>query len=250
MSRKPGQKPHIRTANVSTAGLEAKRKNQQAPAGDFGARLPTFSKDVVRRAIEAGICPWCNRGPYKMIASHTTRVHGVDARELRDLAGLTYSTSLLPEETRQKFSDRAHRQREAGVLVGSPNGGRGPHRLSEAGKDALRRSLDATRSPEQLRAATAASHTPEVKAKRSESVRKRKEERRGFPVDHGQYAMYARGCRCQPCKDANAADARNRRKTRTCLRCGHPSETHAGIARQIGACSHEGCACRRWRSQP
>jgi transposase len=49
---------------------------------------------IVKRAIEAQMCPWCGAGPYRALACHTNRAHGVDKVELRTLAGLPWNASI------------------------------------------------------------------------------------------------------------------------------------------------------------
>lgn len=106
---------------------------RRAPAGVAGRVLPP-SVEATRRAVMAGICPFCGRGPFLVLAGHTQKVHGVDRFELRELADLTYSTSLLDERTREAFSARARARLATGVPLPSSNGVRKKRRLSPAGK--------------------------------------------------------------------------------------------------------------------
>jgi ribosomal protein S27AE len=82
----------------------------------------------------AGICPFCGRGPFQVLAGHTQKVHGVDRFELRELADLTYSTSILDERTREAFSARAKARLAAGIPLPTNDGARKKRRLSPAGK--------------------------------------------------------------------------------------------------------------------
>lgn len=106
---------------------------RRAPAGVAGRVLPP-SVEATRRAVMAGICPFCARGPFQVLASHTQKVHGVDRFELRELADLTYSTSLLDERTRQQFSARAKARFATGVGLPTSSGVGKKRRLSPAGK--------------------------------------------------------------------------------------------------------------------
>lgn len=74
-------------------------------AGVHGAVVAP-SKEALRAAIESQTCPWCGRGPFKMLASHTNREHGIDRVELRDLAGLPRRSSICSPET-SEISRRA-----------------------------------------------------------------------------------------------------------------------------------------------
>ena len=202
------------------------------------------TRDQIRAGIEAQICPWCGSGPFKILASHTTRLHGVDRFQLRDLAGFTYSASVCAPEV---ADERREIVRRAGHIPTPP--GKGTKRvLSEAAKEIARRKLDAARSEDQRLAATAASQTPQARAKQGASLRKSWAERRGGELEHGDYRRYKTGCHCVLCKAAHAQHHRERRAATWCITCGHARDSHNGSSR-IGFCSAEGCECRRWRSQ-
>ena len=115
------------------SALRTEVLRQRAPAGVAGRVLPP-SVEATRRAVMAGICPFCGRGPFLVLAGHTQKVHGVDRFELRELADLTYSTSLLDERTREAFSARAKARLATGVPLPISNGVRKKRRLSPAGK--------------------------------------------------------------------------------------------------------------------
>jgi hypothetical protein len=113
--------------------LRSERLLRRAPAGVAGRVLPP-SVEATRRAVLAGICPFCGRGPYQVLAGHTQEVHGVDRFELRELADLTYSTSILDERTREAFQARAKARLAAGIPLPTNQGTRKKRRLSPAGK--------------------------------------------------------------------------------------------------------------------
>lgn len=202
------------------------------------------TRDQIRAGIEAQICPWCSKGPFKILASHTTRLHGVDRFQLRDLGGFTYSASVCAPEVSE---ERREIVRRIGPVLMSP--GKGVKRnLSEAAKEIAQRKLDAARSEDQRRAATAAAHSPEAKARRGASLRQTWAKRRGGELEHGDHRRYKTGCRCDDCKAAHAKHFRERRAAFRCAACGHTRESHNG-ASSIGFCGSDGCDCRRWRSQ-
>lgn len=202
------------------------------------------TREQIQAGIEAQICPWCDAGPFKILASHTTRLHGVDRFQLRDLAGLTYSASVCAPEV---ADERREIVRRSGRVLVSP--GKGIKRnLSEAAKEIARRKLADARSEEQRLAATAASQTPQARAKQGASLRRSWAERRGGELEHGDHRRYKTGCRCDLCKAAHAKHFRELRAVTHCASCGHGRDGHNGAAR-IGFCSAEGCDCRRWRSQ-
>lgn len=85
-----------------TSRLQAAAKARRGPAG-FGEVASPPSKEAVRRSVEAGMCPFCGRGPFKVVSVHTNKKHGVDKFELRKLAGMTRNEpTCLPA-----FSERA-----------------------------------------------------------------------------------------------------------------------------------------------
>lgn len=89
-----------------------------------------------RRAIMNGECPFCGK-PFKNIAAHTTRTHGVDKFELKEIAGIPKSRSACSVEHRETCSERSKRQfREnpghAEKLITSPKSK--TRRYSEAGQ--------------------------------------------------------------------------------------------------------------------
>jgi len=77
-----------RTLAVNERVLKGKELLRKTPDGQFGQLVPP-SKEAVRAAIEAQLCPFCARGPYKSLAVHTCKAHGVNSRELRQMAGMT-----------------------------------------------------------------------------------------------------------------------------------------------------------------
>lgn len=80
--------------------LAATRKLARSPEGQHGQVVAPDSS-AVREAIAAGKCPWCGRGPYRVLATHTSRSHGVGAAELRELAGLKKRASICDPDHSQ-----------------------------------------------------------------------------------------------------------------------------------------------------
>lgn len=97
-------------------------------AGVFGAVVAP-SQDAMRAAIESQTCPWCGAGPYKMLASHTNKSHGVDKKELREMAGYTARVSICSPEraedarrslvNREDWEETRKRANERSVQAGS-----------------------------------------------------------------------------------------------------------------------------------
>lgn len=58
-----------------------------------------MDEKTLRGFIEAQMCPWCPKGPFKVLAKHTYRAHGIGGPELRERAGLYKRASICsPEE--------------------------------------------------------------------------------------------------------------------------------------------------------
>ena len=57
---------------------------------------------VIREALKNGLCPWCDAGPFKMVAGHISRTHGLSSRELRIRAEIRMEESICDPE----YSDR------------------------------------------------------------------------------------------------------------------------------------------------
>jgi hypothetical protein len=66
------------------------------------------SPEAIRACIGAQECPFCGRGPFKLLAQHTRWSHGIGTRDLRDMAGLNYTVSICSPEHSQKLSERSH----------------------------------------------------------------------------------------------------------------------------------------------
>lgn len=93
-------------ASVQTRGVAESRLRTEQKQADHGGHDPQalLSKDTVRGFLEAFMCPWCDRGPFKVVAVHVSRMHGVGPKELRDLAGLCYNETLTEPETHARRS--------------------------------------------------------------------------------------------------------------------------------------------------
>lgn len=87
----------------------------------------------------AGKCPWCGRGPYRLLAGHTNKSHGIDKYELRDLAGVAYSTSICDPELAEELSKNSKRRGSGGVIASA--GPRKQARISDAGRAAWREAV-------------------------------------------------------------------------------------------------------------
>ncbi len=106
---------------------------QRSPAAQYASITPP-SRDALLRSIEAQRCPWCGRGPFKMLPVHTNKAHGVDKWELRELAGLSTSDSLVSEEVRDALRAAALRNGNVQRAIEASRVKRGPRRQTTAGR--------------------------------------------------------------------------------------------------------------------
>lgn len=124
-------------------------REARTPAGQAG-RLAAPSPESLMTFVKAQTCPWCGSGPYKLLANHTHRAHGVSAADLREMAGLIKTAVICSPEVSEK-------SRARGVLQGIPEAARTaprkPHVYSAAGKAVNRAKLEAARTPEQRKGA-------------------------------------------------------------------------------------------------
>ncbi len=222
---------------VPVERLRVQELAKRGPAGVFGHVAP-LSREAMQRAIESQICPWCGKGPFKMLPVHTNKVHGVDKWEFRELAGLTSQQALIADETRQAMREAALRNDPQSTAQRARAGaasksGRRTQRWTTAGlaKNAATLAaweLDNPEKARQARIKAARSVTPEGRARqadalrelhaahpeRAERFRQRMQEpdiaaRRKAAIaaafalpEHGTVARYKHRCRCEPCREA------------------------------------------------
>lgn len=229
---------------VSAEALRAKRLAEKTPEGQKDEdRLVSYDPSDVRRAIEAGLCPFCGAGPYSVIAQHVSVKHGIDRRELRDLAGLTYGAVICDPAHSRRRADSA---RSSGTPWLTYSGVHKSKKLSKAGKDVLAESArknfqlsDSEKQSERGRKA----NSEEARERRAETRKARqgtyKRPERRKPVECGTKRAYDVGCRCDSCKAANAEAARNYRAgaRKPCTRCGGPKLAGGRGARLCESCN-------------
>lgn len=130
-----------RGVNASKLSMESRMLHEK------GEPQALLEAEVVRRFIDANLCPYCSRGPFKNLAGHTIRTHGIDRRELREAAGVPLSypvaspdlRALKAEQGKASGFGAAHDPSEMGK-----RGGAAPHRLSSASRDAISQSAKRT----------------------------------------------------------------------------------------------------------
>lgn len=148
----PNNQTVIAYQGVSAETLRAKRLEQKTPAGQAD-RVVSYDPAAVLAAIEAQTCPFCGAGPYKVLAVHTSKIHGVDRRELRELAGLNGSARICAPEFSERARQLAH-EHNLGAMGAAVDRSSRPkkYRTTSAGRAAVSRNLEtyfATLSPEE-----------------------------------------------------------------------------------------------------
>lgn len=130
--------------------------------------------EIAREQLRAGICPYCARGPFRTIASHTWQVHEMSGRQLRDEFGFYFDEPLCDP-------DSSARRREIALK----------HVIWENTDPAM---------PRQKRGLSkkAIARLAEIGFKRGHPPTRFK------TIKHGTRTEYVRGCRCPSCKQANS----------------------------------------------
>jgi hypothetical protein len=58
-------------------------------------------------ALHEGMCPFCDRGPFRMVAGHVSSAHAVSRHDLREWLGLNRSHILTSPDLHEERSDLA-----------------------------------------------------------------------------------------------------------------------------------------------
>jgi hypothetical protein len=104
-----GSKPNARrTLRANEASLDSYIKTSRARnAGQAGWVTPN-SAERVRELVDAQICPVCGDGPFKVVAMHTNRCHGIGRYELRELCGVSKTASITAPAIHAGYVARGH----------------------------------------------------------------------------------------------------------------------------------------------
>ena len=63
----------------------------------------------IREKLFDGVCPFCGAGPFSVVAGHVVRKHEINSRELHNMAGLFYRTSITSPEYHEATVERSRR---------------------------------------------------------------------------------------------------------------------------------------------
>lgn len=197
------------------------------------------STEEIRAGISCQVCPWCGKGPFKMLPVHVNRIHGIDKWELRELAGYATTDPLCGASAIASMRAAAAANNHIEVAIAASRRGRSRQRWTRAGRDRVQGNLErwALENPDeaaQQRAkAIRASKAADAVTKHSESLKRHYQEHperiqelraraaRFFYTDEadakraakraanrrpcGTAAAYRRGCRCEACRAAKRA---------------------------------------------
>lgn len=130
-----GDKTYTGLNSVATDRLRELDKLRVQGSGIDGRLIPP-SEEAMRIALESQLCPWCGSGPFKVLAIHTGRAHGVDAAELRALAGLGKFATICAEDYSEFRADMKRGQALPDTAYGEAQ--RKKRSLSPAGRRSQR----------------------------------------------------------------------------------------------------------------
>lgn len=128
-----------RSRGASRNVIDAKIKLERAKPAGQSEQVVFPSSEAVQAAVRSGICPCCGRGPFALLARHTHAQHGIDKKQLRDLAGLAYSDSITSDGLKEQ-----RRQIALGLIASGrlrPPGGKKGRKAepSAAGRERMKR---------------------------------------------------------------------------------------------------------------
>jgi hypothetical protein len=117
LERQAERRERWRTRKAAQRAVRGARMTARQQRADVVVDLPV---EEIRQAIAEQVCPWCGRGPFKMLAGHTQRAHGVDCDALREMAGLIKAASLCDSDYAARCSnENDSRWQPGGVLAES-----------------------------------------------------------------------------------------------------------------------------------
>ena len=195
------------------------------------------SLDEARDLLRRQMCPACGEGPWKSPLGHMWSSHGLRAKAVRDLCGITTVEKVTDPELSQRLSERkgmsseeARRLVELRVAKGSKA------QWTSEGRQKVRRNIEqvnAVLDNQQRQVAAALSKEPDAISRQASSLRSAwasmsPEERRARSAHLlrssaelsaqareawavrgvqpcGTRAAYRRGCRCPECREAYLA---------------------------------------------
>jgi hypothetical protein len=158
----------------------------------------------IRDCIKDCMCPFCNGGPFRCLATHTRQMHDINKYQLRDMAEYSYSESICDSDFSKDCAKRAL-SRPMPTNTGKSYTVKNKSKVwSKAYKTKLD-NVSLEKRKEMAKKATIATKTDENRKHCSEIQLRIWEEKLG-PPQHGTERMYRlRNCRCDICRAGNTA---------------------------------------------
>jgi hypothetical protein len=183
-----------------------------------GGAVSDIERERIRSCIEACICPFCGRGPWKKLPVHTYHAHATDQKELRRMAGLSARDSISSSDHVALMRDRAESDPRFKAMLP----------LAWAA-NVLRNGSPEEREAAQLGLA-AARKNPTSKAKRLRTLGYLPKPNGPLPSNdprHGTINAYTNlKCRCVACTEANAERTRAFRERRAAQKSAEKESDH------------------------
>lgn len=79
-------------------------------------QVPPKELEEMWRVSLAGYCPFCKRGPFKVLSGHVVRIHEMDRNEFRDALGMPTHMKLTDPQTSARYAERMHQMWESGWM--------------------------------------------------------------------------------------------------------------------------------------
>jgi hypothetical protein len=183
----------------------------------FTGPIQPLSPETVREAISGQTCPWCGRGPFRVLAGHVQSAHGINRQQLREMAILYATDSICSSESsarRQIISRQLFEEGRSGIRTYQKGTKKN---LNTACRLLQKAKIDAV--PPEIRSRNSAlgsrSVSPENRrVGRMKTSIKQKGVRR-VPQVHGTLTESgAHRCRCNLCTQARSEYNRNWRSLR------------------------------------
>lgn len=106
------------------------------------------SREEMRECIKSQWCWWCDSGPWRCLAAHTSKAHFIMAADIRELAYLFKQALICSPEHSHNATIRFKKIEEMGLMKRGHGEAGNPHVYSTAGRDwAVEKGRRAINSP-------------------------------------------------------------------------------------------------------
>tara|TARA_Y100000310_G_scaffold342916_1_gene448216 strand:- start:356 stop:1123 length:768 start_codon:yes stop_codon:yes gene_type:complete len=162
-----GRKSHlagVRSGGSYTRGEKDTTRSRRVVKKPL-TRMDDPTSEELRECIRAQHCWWCDTDGWKVLSLHTWAAHGINAFELRRLAGVYRNTPTCSKEISVRRAVAPHSrvnvlkaQEAKRQRLNDPNYVPTKRNMSEAAKERCRQVLAAARTPELMARALAAAN--------------------------------------------------------------------------------------------